>query len=352
MQTRKIKIGNITIGGGSKIAIQSMTNSDTSDYNATLSQLKELEESGCDIARFTVADMNAVKNIAKFKENIKMPLVADIHFNYKLAIEAAYAGIDKIRINPGNIGSDDRIKAVCDVCREKNIPIRVGVNSGSLEKRILEKYSKPTAQALCESAMLNVKKLEQFDFENIVISVKSSDLITMINANRLLSQNTDYPLHIGVTEAGNAYSGIIKSSAGIGAVLCDGIGDTVRVSLTADIKEEIRAAKELLVALGIEKNAIEVVSCPTCGRCKIDLIKISDDFSKILSQKNYKPKRKIKVAIMGCAVNGPGEAREADVGVAGGMGEALLFKKGQIIGKIQPENIIPTLIFEIEQMIK
>lgn len=352
MATKKITIGNVTIGGGSKVAVQSMTNSDTANYEATLEQLYELERAGCDIARFTVPDMEAVKNIAKFKEKIKMPLVADIHFNYKLAIESAQAGIDKIRINPGNIGSDERVKAVCDICRRKNIPIRIGVNGGSLEKSILEKYSRPTPEALYESAMLNVKKLEQFDFTDIVISVKSSDVITMIKANRLLAQNTDYPLHIGVTEAGTTYGGIIKSSAGIGALLCDGIGDTMRVSLTADIKEEIRAAKELLMALGIEKNGIELVSCPTCGRCKIKLIEIADNFGKILSQKNFKPNRKIKVAIMGCAVNGPGEAREADVGVAGGAGDAILFKKGEIIGKIDADSIIPTLLKEIEELCK
>ena len=352
MNTRTVRIGSIAIGGTNKVAIQSMTNSDTADFEATLRQLKELESVGCDIARFTVPDMEAVRNVAKFKEKINMPLVADIHFNYKLAIECAEAGIDKIRINPGNIGSDDRIKAVCDICRRKNIPIRIGVNGGSLEKCILEKYSHPTPEALYESALLNVRKLEQFDFTDIVISVKSSDVVTMIKANRLLAHNTDYPLHIGVTEAGTSYGGIIKSSAGIGALLCDGIGDTVRVSLTADIKEEIRAAKELLMALGIEKNGIELVSCPTCGRCKINLIEIADNFGKILAEKNFKPNRRIKVAIMGCAVNGPGEAREADVGIAGGAGDAILFKKGEIVGKIQPEDIISVLLEEVENLSK
>ncbi len=352
MAAKKVKIGNIAIGGGSRIAVQSMTNSNTADFEATLCQLYELENAGCDIARFTVPDMDAVKNIAKFKEKIKMPLVADIHFNYKLAIEAAYAGIDKIRINPGNIGSDDRIKAVCDVCREKNIPIRIGVNGGSLEKSILQKYSRPTPEALYESALLNVKKLEQFDFTDIVISVKSSDVITMIKANRLLSQNTDYPLHIGVTEAGTTYGGIIKSSAGIGALLCDGIGDTLRVSLTADIKEEVRAAKEILMALGLEENGIELISCPTCGRCKINLIEIADEFGRIISTKNFKPSRRIKVAIMGCAVNGPGEASQADVGVAGGNGDAILFKKGEIVGKLDADRIIPVLLEEVEKLSK
>ncbi|MBQ9920805.1 MAG: flavodoxin-dependent (E)-4-hydroxy-3-methylbut-2-enyl-diphosphate synthase [Clostridia bacterium] len=350
MAVREVKIGNVVIGGSNKIAVQSMTNSDTSDYEATLFQLKELENAGCDIARFTVPDMDAVKNIAKYKENISMPLVADIHFNYKLAIESAYAGIDKIRINPGNIGSDDRIKAVCDVCRERKIPIRIGVNGGSLEKSILEKYGHPTPEALYESALLNVRKLEQFDFTDIVISVKSSDVITMIRANRLLRERLDYPLHIGVTEAGTMYSGIIKSAAGIGALLCDGIGETLRVSLTADIKEEIRAARELLMALGIEKSGIELVSCPTCGRCKIDLISIADRFGKELAAKGLKPNRKIKIAIMGCAVNGPGEAKEADVGVAGGAGDAILFKKGEIIGKIDADRIIPTLLEEAEKL--
>ncbi|MBQ9940522.1 MAG: flavodoxin-dependent (E)-4-hydroxy-3-methylbut-2-enyl-diphosphate synthase [Clostridia bacterium] len=352
MSVREVKIGNITIGGNNKIAVQSMTNSDTANYEATLNQLYELQNAGCDIARFTVPDMDAVRNIAKYKEKIKMPLVADIHFNYKLAIESAQAGIDKIRINPGNIGSDDRIKAVCDVCRQKKIPIRIGVNGGSLEKSVLEKYGKPTPEALFESALLNVRKLEQFDFTDIVISVKSSDVITMIKANRLLHERLDYPLHIGVTEAGTMYSGIIKSSAGIGALLCDGIGDTLRVSLTADIKEEIRAARELLMALGIEKNGIELISCPTCGRCKIDLIKIADDFDKALNQKGLRPSRKIKIAIMGCAVNGPGEAREADVGIAGGNGDAILFKKGEIVGKIDADKIIPTLLEQAEILSK
>lgn len=350
MAAREVKIGNIAIGGSNKIAVQSMTNSDTANYEATLKQLGELEKAGCDIARFTVPDMDAVKNIAKYKEKISIPLVADIHFNYKLAIESAYAGIDKIRINPGNIGSDDRIKAVCDVCRQKKIPIRIGVNGGSLEKSILEKYGRPTPEALFESALLNVRKLEQFDFTDIVISVKSSDVITMIRANRLLHERLDYPLHIGVTEAGTMYSGIIKSSAGIGALLCDGIGDTLRVSLTADIKEEIRAAKELLMALGIEKSGFELVSCPTCGRCKIDLISIADKFGRELAAKGLNPERKIKIAIMGCAVNGPGEAREADVGVAGGAGDAILFKKGEIIGKIDADKIIPILLEEAEKL--
>lgn len=352
METRKVKIGNITIGGGSKIAVQSMTNSDTADFEATLSQLKSLEAAGCDIARFTVPDMDAVRNIAKFKERVNMPLVADIHFNYKLALEAAAAGIDKIRINPGNIGSPERVKAVCDVCRSRNIPIRIGVNGGSLEKPILEKYGRPTPEALYESAMLNVKMLERYDFRDIVISVKSSDVITMIKANRLLHENTDYPLHIGVTEAGTAYGGLVKSSAGIGALLCDGIGDTLRVSLTADIREEIRAANELLMALGIKESGVELVSCPTCGRCKINLIEIANKFGDIVRERGFKPKRRIKVAIMGCAVNGPGEAREADVGIAGGAGDAVLFKKGEIVGKIEADRIIPILLEELEALCK
>lgn len=350
METRKVKIGNITVGGGSKIAVQSMTNSDTANFEATLAQLRALEEAGCDIARFTVPDMDAVRNIAKFKEKVNIPLVADIHFNYKLAIESAEAGIDKIRINPGNIGSPDRVKAVCDACRKRNIPIRIGVNGGSLEKPILEKYGRPTPEALYESAMLNVKMLEKYNFHDIVISVKSSDVVTMIKANRLLHENTDYPLHIGVTEAGTAYGGIVKSCAGIGALLCDGIGDTLRVSLTADIREEVRAARELLMALGIEKNGVELVSCPTCGRCKINLIDIANEFGEIVRQKNFKPNRRVKVAIMGCAVNGPGEAREADVGIAGGAGDAILFKKGEIVGKIEADKIIPTLLEEVEKL--
>lgn len=348
-KSREIQIGSIKIGGGNPVAVQSMTNTPTSDREATLRQIQKLEEAGCDIIRFTVNSMEAVRNIPYFRAHTHIPLVADIHFDYRLAVEAAEAGISKIRINPGNIGSDDKIKKVADVCRQKNIPIRVGINSGSLEKELLAKYGAPTAEALCESALLAAKKLEKFDFDNIVLSVKSSDVITMIETNKLLALKCDYPLHLGVTETGTARYGIIKSAVGIGALLAEGIGDTIRVSLTDDPVNEVKAAIDILRALKLRKG-INLIACPTCGRTGIDLIPLANRLQAEIDK--LEPARQINVALMGCAVNGPGEAKEADVGVAGGKGEAVLFRKGEIVRKIREDQIVETLLQEIEKLMK
>lgn len=349
-KTKKVNIGGVTIGGGEKIAVQSMTNTDTHDFDACLKQIRALEAEGCDIARLAVPDLAAVKTMEKLKSVVRIPLVADIHFDYRIAIECANAGVDKIRINPGNIGSDDKVHAVAKICNEKNIPIRIGVNSGSLEKSILAKFGKPCAEALAESALYHASLLEKFDFDNIVLSVKSSDVKTMIDANRYLFERTNYPLHLGVTEAGTETQGLIKSSAGIGSLLCDGIGDTIRISLTADPTSEVRSAKALLRAIGRSgANTINIVSCPTCGRTKINLIDLVHKFEEIADTR-LSVSRPITVALMGCIVNGPGEAREADIGIAGGDGEAVLFKKGNIIRKIPEELIIETLIKEIEDI--
>ncbi|MBO5375069.1 MAG: flavodoxin-dependent (E)-4-hydroxy-3-methylbut-2-enyl-diphosphate synthase [Clostridia bacterium] len=351
-KSKCVKIKDREIGANSDILIQSMTNTDTQDYMATIAQIKALEHAGCDIVRITVPNLESVKTISKIKEaDIKIPVVADIHFDYKIALECVRAGIDKIRINPGNIGDEWKIKEVVSACKSQQIPIRIGVNGGSLEKHILQKYGAPTAEALAESAFYHISLLEKFGFDNIVVSVKSSDVRNMILANRIIAKQCDYPIHLGVTEAGDDYSGLIKSSAGIGSLLCDGIGDTIRVSLTADPVKEIYAGKELLSSLGFfNKGSIRVVSCPTCGRTKIDLISLSNSFKDAISDIDTKGKE-IKVALMGCVVNGPGEARECDIGIAGGKGEAVLFKKGEIIRKIKEEEIISTLLMEINQLI-
>ena len=348
--SKKIKVGNIYIGGDSKISVQSMTNTDSADFGATYGQIKKLENSGCDIVRMTVPDMEAVKTIYRLKDSdINIPIVADIHFDYKMAIEAAHAGADKIRINPGNIGGEDRVKAVVEACNTKNVPIRIGVNSGSLEKSILEKYGRPSGEALAESALYHASLLEKYDFTNIILAVKSSRVADMVKANRLLAEKTEYPLHLGVTEAGTVHKGVIKSAVGIGSLLLDGIGDTIRVSLTADPTEEIREGKAILSSIGIaEENGINIISCPTCGRTKIDLIGIANEFEKRTA--DLKVSKKIDVAIMGCVVNGPGEAKECDIGIAGGDGEAVLFKKGQIVRKIDENRIIDELIEEIKRM--
>lgn len=348
-KTKKINVGGVYIGGDAPIAIQSMTNTDPHDAQATISQIKALAEAGCDIVRLAIPDIEAAETIKIIKNsNINIPIVADIHFDYRIALKCAEYGIDKIRINPGNIGDKNRVKAVCDICNEKNIPIRVGVNSGSLEKNILAKYGSPTPEALAESAMYHISLLEKYDFFNSVISIKSSDVIGMIMANRLVSERCDYPLHLGVTEAGSEKFGVIKSSAGIGSLLCDGIGDTIRVSLTGDPLTEITAAKNILKALEIEGQCgMNIVSCPTCGRTKIDLIDLVKRFEDAVQAEklDHVP---ITVALMGCVVNGPGEAREADIGIAGGSGEAILFKKGEIIRKINENDIVQTLINEIK----
>ena len=350
-KTKEIKIGNIAIGKNSPIAIQSMTNTDTHDKKATLEQIMQLQKCGCDIIRITVPDMESADTIPYLKENgVAIPVVADIHFDHKIAIRCAEFGVDKIRINPGNIGSDDRVRDVVAACKKARIPIRIGVNSGSLEKEILAKYSAPTPDALCESALYHVSLLEKYDFDDIVISIKASNPYNMIKANRLLAEKCDYPLHLGVTEAGNREIGSIKSAVGIGALLCDGIGDTVRVSLTNDPTEEIEAAKSIFNAVGIEgQRGLDLVSCPTCGRTKIDLISLVSRFLERAKQEAIMDKP-IKVAIMGCVVNGPGEAREADIGVAGGKGEAVLIKKGIIVEKIPECDIVERLIAEIKNI--
>ncbi len=334
------------IGGGAPVTVQSMLNIPASDIEGSVRQAKELEAAGCQIIRAAVPDMEAVKLIAALKEAVSVPIVADIHFNYKLALESVAAGVDKIRINPGNIGDDSRVKAVADACRAKNIPIRIGVNSGSLEKHILEKYGHPTAQALCDSALYHASLLEKFDFDDIVLSMKSSDVNTMVQAYRLAAQRCDYPLHLGVTEAGTRRMGIIKSAVGIGALLVDGIGDTIRVSLTDNPVEEVYAAKDILKSLGMGEKGVRFVSCPTCGRTKIDLIGLAQQAEERLRD----CKKDITVAVMGCIVNGPGEAKEADIGIAGGDGVGLIFKKGEILEKVPEERLIDRLMEEVEKL--
>ena len=345
-----VEIGKIAIGGDNRIAIQSMTNTDTRDFDATLAQIVALQMAGCDIVRITVPDLEAAETVRRLKEkNLEIPIVADIHFDYKVALKCAEYGIDKIRINPGNIGDDDRVRQVAQACRQRRIPIRIGVNSGSLEKHILAKFGGPVPEALAESAMYHASLLEKYDFEDIVVSIKASTVPDMIRANRIVSDMCQYPLHIGVTEAGNAERGLVKSAIGIGSLLCDGIGDTLRVSLTADPVEEIGAAKKILSAVGIEgQSGLNVVSCPTCGRTKIDLIDLSRRFEEAVKNEGLSDVP-LKVALMGCVVNGPGEAREADIGVAGGIGEAVLISKGEIIGKIPEGEIVSTLINEIKK---
>ncbi len=344
-KTRSVKLGNKYLGSGHPILIQSMTYTKTDDKEATLKQIINLQNAGCDIVRFSVPDERCALSIPYLKEHTSIPLVADIHFDYRLALKCAELGIDKIRINPGNIGSEDRVKAVADICKAKNIPIRIGVNGGSLEKHILEKYGSPTPEALCESAMFHVKLLEKFDFYDTVVSIKSSDVSSTIKANRLFAQMCDYPLHLGVTEAGTERSGLIKSSAGIGSLLCDGIGDTLRVSLSDDVIKEVEAAKDLLRVLGIRKG-VKVISCPTCSRCSIDVFNTAKRLEEALKDKDWD----MKIAIMGCAVNGPGEAREADIGIAGGNGEGLLFKKGEAVGKVAMSDFFDVLLKEAEKL--
>ena len=343
---RSVTALNTTIGGGARVTVQSMLNKPSTDIEGSVQQAKALEAAGCEIIRAAVPDMEAVRLIAALKEAVSVPIVADIHFNYKLALESVAAGVDKIRINPGNIGDDSRVKAVADTCKAGNIPIRIGVNSGSLEKHILAKYGHPTAQALCDSALYHASLLEKFDFNDIVLSMKSSDVSTMVQAYRLAAEQRDYPLHLGVTEAGTKRMGIIKSAVGIGALLVDGIGDTIRVSLTDDPVEEVYAAKDILKAIGIGEKGIRFVSCPTCGRTRIDLIGLANEAERRLRD----CKKDITVAVMGCIVNGPGEAKEADIGIAGGDGMGLVFKKGEIIAKVPEAELIDVLIEEIDKL--
>lgn len=344
---REVNIGGIKIGGHNHVAVQSMCNTDTRDAKTTIEQIKRLEEAGCEIIRVAVPDMDAAESIAEIKKGISIPLVADIHFDYRLALECMKNGIDKIRINPGNIGSSDRVKAVVDMAKERGIPIRIGVNGGSLDKRLLKKYGGVTADALVESAMEHISILDELNFTDIVVSIKVSNVPVMLEAYRKFNAISDIPLHVGVTEAGTIRSGTIKSAVGIGALLSEGIGDTIRVSLTADPVEEVYAAYDILKVLGLRKQGAELVSCPTCGRTQIDLIKIAEEVEKRISSIS-KP---IKVAVMGCAVNGPGEAREADIGIAGGKGEGLIFKRGEIIKKVPQDRIVDELMKEIETMI-
>lgn len=341
-EVKPVKLKDLTFDG-KKIYVQSMLNTPSYDIEASVRQAKRLEEAGCDIIRAAIPDEKALELIPAIKKEISVPLVADIHFDYRLALKSAELGIDKIRINPGNIGGQDRVKAVAEICRQKNIPIRIGVNSGSLEREILAKYGAPTAEALVESALGHAALLEKCDFDDIVISIKSSDVKTMIDAYRLLAQKCEYPLHLGVTEAGTARMGLIKSAVGIGSLLCDGIGETIRVSLTADPVEEVYAAKDILKAVG-KGNGVKLVSCPTCGRTRIDLISLAQKVEAAIKDLD----KDITVAVMGCVVNGPGEAREADIGIAGGDGCAVLFKKGEVIRKIPEDKILDELIAEIK----
>ena len=347
-KSNEVKIGNIKIGGTNPIAIQTMTNTDTLDAAATVSQIRAMEAAGADIVRITVPTLEAAETILPIKEaGIKVPIVADIHFNYKIALRCAELGFDKIRINPGNIGDDDYVRQVCDACKNKGIPIRIGVNSGSLEKHILAKHGAPTPEALVESALYHAALLEKFDFHNTVISIKASTVADMIRANRLLAESCEYPLHLGVTEAGGGNRGLIKSSVGIGALLCDGIGDTLRVSLTDDPVTEVDAAKQILRAVGMEgKCGLDIVSCPTCGRTKIDLITLVKQFEVAVKEAGLDDVP-VKVALMGCIVNGPGEAKEADIGIAGGIGEAVLFRHGEIVEKLPEVEVIDRLLKEI-----
>ena len=341
---KNVKVGSCLLGSG-KIYIQSMLNKRSDDIEGSVQQAVELEKAGCEIVRAAIPDMDAVKLIPAIKERVNIPLVADIHFDYRLALAAADAGIDKIRINPGNIGDMDRVKKVAVTCKNRNIPIRIGVNSGSLEKEILAKYGAPTAEALVESALYHVELLERFDFDDIVISIKSSNVKTMLDSYRLAAEKCNYPLHLGVTEAGTERMGIIKSAAGIGSLLCDGIGETIRVSLTGDPVKEIWAAQDILKAVGLG-SGVEIVSCPTCGRTRIDLVKAAGMVEEAVKGID----KNIKVAVMGCVVNGPGEAREADIGIAGGDKCAVLFKKGEVLRKISEEDIVPELLKEIEKL--
>ncbi len=344
--SRAVNVGGTVIGGGADITVQSMLSVPANDIEGSINQAKALQSAGCDIIRAAVPDMDAVKLIHELKSNLEIPVVADIHFDYRLALECVSAGVDKIRINPGNIGDESRVREVAKKCKANGVPIRVGVNSGSLEKSILSKYGSPTAEALFESGMYHIKLLEKFDFYDTVLSLKASDTGKMFEAYKYAADNCDYPLHLGVTEAGTRRMGIIKSAAGIGGLLLNGIGDTIRVSLTDDPLQEVKAGIDILKAIGLKKGGVTFVSCPTCGRTKIDLIGLASKVEEALKDCN----KDITVAVMGCVVNGPGEAREADIGIAGGDGCGLLFKKGEIIKKLPEDELLNALITEIDNM--
>ena len=344
--TKTVQIGNCRIGGGNPIAIQSMTNTKTEDVAGTVAQILELEKAGCDIIRCAVPTMEAAQALAQIKKQIPIPLVADIHFDYRLALAAMEYGADKIRINPGNIGSTEKVRAVVDAAKERGIPIRVGVNSGSLEKELLEKYGGVTAEGLVESALNKVHLIEDMGYDNLVISIKSSDVMMCVKAHELLASQSQYPLHVGITESGTLLSGNIKSAVGLGIILYQGIGDTIRVSLTGDPVEEVRSARQILRTLNLRRGGVTVVSCPTCGRTQIDLISLAGRVEEMVKDMD----KDLKVAVMGCVVNGPGEAREADIGIAGGKGEGLLIKKGEVIRKVPEEELLSALAQELENM--
>lgn len=344
--TKQITVGGVVLGGGAPVTIQSMCNTKTEDAAATAAQIQALEDAGCEIVRVTVPTMEAARAISAIKERISIPLVADIHFDHRLAVEAAVRGADKIRINPGNIGGEENVKAVVDACRARRLPIRIGVNGGSLEKALLAKYGRVTPEALVESAMGHIRLLEKFDFTDICVSVKSSDVPLNMAAYRLLHERVDYPLHLGVTEAGTPSMGLIKSAIGIGGLLCEGIGDTIRVSLTADPVEEVYAARRILQACGIRRSGVNLISCPTCGRTGYNMIPIAEELEKRLAGCS----KKITVAVMGCVVNGPGEASAADIGIAGGEGEGLIFRKGKVLYKVPQEKLVDALLEEIEKL--
>ena len=342
--TKEIHIGDRVIGHGNPILIQSMTNTRTEDVKATVEQIHRLEKAGCEIIRSTVPTLEAAKAVSEIKKQISIPLVADIHFDHKMAVAAIENGADKVRINPGNIGTDDKVLEVVKAARERNIPIRVGVNSGSLEKDIIEKYHGVTADGLAESALSNIKRIEDMGYDNLCLSLKSTDVMMCVEAHRLIADKTPYPIHVGITESGTAFSGSLRSGVGLGIILSEGIGDTIRVSLTEDPVEEIRAARIILRTLNLRNEGIEVVSCPTCGRTKIDLIGLAKRAEELAEQYPYT----LKLAVMGCAVNGPGEAREADIGIAGGNGEGLVFKKGEIVRKVKEDELFDALKFELD----
>ena len=345
-KAKTVKVGNVALGGNNRIAVQSMLNVPAHDVDGNVKQAIELENAGCEIIRLTVPDTAAAKTLYAVKENVNIPVVADIHFDYRCALESVAAGADKIRINPGNIGDDSRVKAVADACKLHGVPIRIGVNSGSLEKNILAKYGSPTPEALCESAFYHISLLEKFDFNDIVVSIKSSDVQKMVTSYRMLAKKCDYPLHLGVTEAGTHNMAIVKSSIGIGSLLLDGIGDTIRVSMTDNPVKEVKAGFDILKAAGIKTDCVRLVSCPTCGRTKIDLISLAKEIEDALANCN----KQITVAVMGCVVNGPGEAKEADIGVAGGDGCGVIFKRGEVLKKVNEDEIVTELLKEIDRM--